>query len=75
MSKTVLAKKIVLSLLAILYDIVSLFWSYVLVRNLIYNFSTITVGKNGFKITVRENILAFVFEIGNIWGQFSPSYF
>ena len=72
MKKIELVKKLIVSTLVILYDIVSLLWCYVLVRNLIYNVSSITVGMNGLEITVREDILAFVFEAGNILGCLLP---
>ncbi len=61
-------KKTIKCILIILYNIISLFLCYVLVKQLIYNFSYIEVEKNGLDIIGGADVPTLIFIAGNIFG-------
>lgn len=62
-----LIKKIAFSIAVILYNIISLFWCYVILNNITYNIHLLSVGKNGtVGIIGGAGLPTFMFELGNI---------
>ncbi|MBR5223067.1 MAG: hypothetical protein IKV81_02760 [Clostridia bacterium] len=45
-------KKIILSTLAVLYDIISLLWCYIMVVNMVFNLTTVEIGQNGIEMGI-----------------------
>ena len=75
MSKSNLIKKFVLYAFVIIYDIVSLFWCYILVKSLIFEFSTVKIGLNGIDIIGGADIPTLIYKIGNVIGVVFPILF
>ncbi len=66
MKKVEVVKKLVLSVLVILYDIVSLFLCYVILSNLIFNLTLVSVGQNSIGIIGGAGIPTLIFKAGNV---------
>ncbi len=68
-------KKFILSALVTLYDIVSLFWCYILVKSLIFELSTVAIGMNGIEVIGGADIPTLIYKIGNVIGVVFPMLF
>lgn len=64
--KNNLIKKFVLYAFVIIYDVVSLFWCYILVKSLIFEFSTVKIGVNGIDIIGGADIPTLIYKMGNV---------
>ena len=67
--------KIVNWTLVILYDIISIFWCYILVKSLIFEFSTVKIGLNGIDIIGGADIPTIIHKMGNVIGVVFPMLF
>ena len=68
-------KKFISSSLIILYNIISLLWCYILVKNLIFEFSTVKIGLNGIEIIGGADIPTLIYKMGNVIGVVFPMLF
>lgn len=68
-------KKIIFRIVAIIYDIVALFWCCVLASNLIYNLTYVIVGEDIIGIFGGVDYLTTVFEYGKIFRWILPIAF
>ena len=59
----------------ILYDIISLFWCYVIIKSMIFEFSTVKIGLNGIDIIGAADIPTIIYKIGNVIGVVFPMLF
>lgn len=73
--KNNLIKKFVLYAFVIIYDVVSLLWCYILVKNLIFEFSTVKIGLNGIEIIGGADIPTLIYKMGNVIGVVFPMLF
>ena len=58
--------------LFIIYDVVSLFWSCIIFKNLVYNISSISLQKDGIGIIGGADTSTFIFRLGNVLGLIFP---
>lgn len=70
-----LIKKVAFSTLAFIYDITSLFWCYVIIKSLIFEFSTVKIGVNGIDIIGGSDISTLIYKMGNVTGVVFPVMF
>lgn len=68
-------KKFISSSLIILYNIISLLWCYILVKNLIFELSTVAIGMNGIEVIGGADIPTLIYKIGNVIGVVFPMLF
>ena len=68
MNKFNLVKKSILSALVILYDIVSLFWCYIISSNFVYNLTKIQIKELGIEIIGGADLPTWSFIMGGIFG-------
>lgn len=68
MKKIVLVKKLVLSALVILYDVVSLFWCYIISSNFVYNLTEIQQRGPSITIIGGADLPTWSFIMGGILG-------
>lgn len=68
MKKFNLYKKFILSALVTLYDIVSLFWCYIITSNFVYNLTEIQINEHSIGIIGGADIPTLIYKIGNIIG-------
>lgn len=61
-----IAKKYILPTLTVLYDVSTLFWYYVIISGLMYNFSRIFVRDNGIGIIGGADTPTLMFQVGNL---------
>ena len=68
MNKFNLVKKSILSALVILYDIVSLFWCYIISSNFVYNLTKIQIKELGIEIIGGADLPTWSFIMGGVFG-------
>ena len=68
-------KKFISSSLIILYNIVSLFQCYILVKSLIFQFSAVKIGLIGIDIIGGADIPTLIYKMGNVIGAVFPILF
>ena len=68
MNKFNLVKKSILSALVILYDIVSLFWCYIILSSLVFAFSLVSLSQNSIGIIGCADLPTWSFIMGGILG-------
>ena len=68
MNKFNLVKKSILSALVILYDIVSLFWCYIISSNFVYNLTKIQTKELGIEIIGGADLPTWSFIMGGVFG-------
>ncbi len=75
MNKLNLLKKFIVSSLVIFYDIISLFWCYVIIKSMIFELSTVAIGTNGIEVIGGADIPTLIYKMGNILGCVFPILF
>ena len=68
MNKFNLVKKSILFALVILYDIVSLFWCYIISSNFVYNLTKIQIKELGIEIIGGADLPTWSFIMGGVFG-------
>ena len=68
MNKFNLVKKSILSALVILYDIVSLFWCYIISSNFVYNLTKIQIKELGIEIIGGADLPTWSLIMGGVFG-------
>ena len=68
MNKFNLVKKSILSALVILYDIVLLFWCYIISSNFVYNLTKIQIKELGIEIIGGADLPTWSFIMGGVFG-------
>ena len=67
--------KRIISIISMLYGIVSLFWCYILIKSLIFELSTVAIGMNGIEVIGGADIPTLIYKMGNILGCAFPILF
>jgi len=67
--------KRIISIISMLYGIVSLFWCYILIKSLIFELSTVAIGMNGIEVIGGADIPTLIYKMGNILGCSFPILF
>ena len=67
--------KRIISIISMLYGIVSLFWCYILIKSLIFELSTVAIGMNGIEVIGGADIPTLIYKIGNVIGVVFPMLF
>lgn len=77
--KIMFFKKLVPPALVILYNIISIFWCYVFIQSIIFNFSDIKIGADGIDNTINiiggADIPTLIYKMGNVIGVVFPILF
>ncbi len=73
--KNNLLNKVAFFILVFIYDIVSLFWCYILVKSLIFELSTVAIGMNGIEVIGGADIPTLIYKMGNVIGVVFPILF
>lgn len=68
-------KKFAFPTLVFVYDIVSLFWCYVIIESLIFEFSIVKIGLNGMEIIGVVDIPTLIYKMSNVIGVVFPILF
>ena len=66
MKKVELVKKLILSALVILYDVLSLFWCYIITSNFVYNLSLIQKRGTSIGIIGGADVPTLIYKMGNV---------